>query len=678
MKSCKAKNFNFLLKYLFVVSLALPCCGVMNRPAIKVTTSLGRVIGTEETIGPEDGIPIGNGGRSRFFHSFRGIPYAKPPVGELRWKDPVPYGLWPTDLDGTNFGQHCPQFDRITGQTIGNEDCLFLNIFTPFISVFVCVYNGILYTNFFLGRSERIQLGENILQDRHQKPQLPVMVWFHGGGYVRGGSHQFGPAFLMREDIVLVTVNYRLGVLGFLSTGDRNLPGNYGMLDQIECLKWVKNHISSFGGDPQQVTIFGESAGGAITHLLVLSPLAAGLFHKFILQSASALCDWSIERSPLEYAMRVADGLKCFGRTDSVVNCLKNQSVDQLIRKQTELLQYSLFPVRSAPVLDTDSRDHPFLPQLPIDIIKNRKYNPLPMMSGLNPDEGLLFYLWIHYENMAKMTSKTFLEKELVPGVIASLIKNVTEIDSTIKVIQEQYFGKMDYGDSRHFVPRFSQLIEDSAFTSCVYSAQLLHANSSAIPSYAYLFSYKGEKAPSYSAAFADLVRISGFDHPLVSRGVTHADELLYLFRMAGHTVDYSQRDMQMSRTMTRLWASFAKTGNPLTEWPHPEVIPNWPHVSLHNGLDGISYLNLDLPATVIGLDFRKSEHNFWMNVVPHIRYVATTSIQKSHECFLAVWSLLSLLIASLLIIVLLSCILLLNKRKRRYPERGVVLQQNN
>ena len=148
--------------------------------------------------------------------------------------------------------------------------------------------------------------------------------------------------------------------------------------------------------------------------------------------------------------------------------------------------------MRSAPVLDTDSRDHPFLPQLPIDIIKNGKYNPLPMMSGLNPDEGLLFYLcnyvlkisfritisfmiisldflignsifilpWlgIHYENMAKMTSKTFLEKELVPGVIASLMKNVTEIDSTIKVIQEQYFGKMDYGDSRHFVPRFSQV----------------------------------------------------------------------------------------------------------------------------------------------------------------------------------------------------------------------------
>ncbi|XP_046655039.1 esterase E4-like [Daphnia pulicaria] len=663
MKGWEVINLDFL-KFLLILILALPCLSVMNRPAVKVTTNLGRVTGTEETIGPEDGFPIGNGGRGRFFRSFRGIPYAKPPIGELRWKDPVPYGLWPTDLDGTNFGQQCPQFDRVTGQVIGNEDCLFLNIFTPYISV--------------AGRAEIIQSDETSRQDRQQKPLLPVMVWFHGGGYVRGSSHQFGPAFLMREDVVLVTVNYRLGVLGFLSTGDRNLPGNYGMLDQIESLKWVKNHVSDFGGDPQQVTIFGESAGGAITHLLALSPLAAGLFHKFILQSASALCDWSIEKSPLEYALKVADGLQCSGRPDSIVHCLKNQSVDHLIRKQTELLQYSLFPVRCAPVLDAQSRDHPFLPEPPQDIIKNRRYNPLPMMSGLNPDEGLLFYLWIHYENMAKMTSKTFLKNELVPGVIASLIKNVTELDSTVKIIQEQYFGNMDYGDSRHFVPRFSQLIEDSSFTSCVYSAQLLHANSSAIPSYAYLFSYKGEKTPSYSAAFADLVRMTGFDHPLISRGVTHADELLYLFRMAGLTADYSQRDMQMSRIMTRLWASFAKTGNPLTEWPYPEIIPNWPHVSLHNGLDGVLYLNLDLPATIIGLDFRKAEHNFWMNVIPHIRYTTATSNQKSNECFSAVWSLLSLLIASLIIIVLLTCIMLLNKRKRRYPERGVVLQRNN
>lgn len=667
MKNGRAINHG-APKYLGVLLLVLPCFAVMNRPSVKVTTKIGRVVGTEETVGPEDGFSIENNERKRFFHSFRGIPYAKPPIGELRWKDPVPFGLWPTDLDGTNFGNPCPQFDRVTGQVMGNEDCLFLNVFTPYISI--------------SGRAETIQADDTTIRQERQlpapKPLLPVMVWFHGGGYVRGGSHQFGPAFMMRENIVLVTVNYRLGLLGFLSTGDRNLPGNYGMLDQIEALKWIKNHISSFGGDPQQVTIFGESAGGAITHLLALSPLTAGLFQKFISQSASALCDWSIEKSPLEYAWKIAEGLQCSGRLKSVINCLKNQSVEHLIRKQTDLLQYSLFPVRCAPVIDAGSRDHPFLPELPQDIIKNRRYNPLPMMSGLNPDEGLLFYLWIHYENMAKMSSKTFLEQELVPGVIASMIKNASQLDSIVKIIQEQYFGNIDYSDSKHFVPRFSQLIDDAAFTSCVYSAQLLHANSSSIPSYAYLFSYKGETTPSYSAAFANLVRMSGFDHPIVNRAVTHADELLYLFRMAGLNAAYSPKDMQMSRMMTRLWASFARTGNPLAEWPHPEVIANWPHVSLHNGLDGIVYLNLDLPVAVLGLDFRRAEHNFWMNVVPHIRTVTATSNYKSFECHTALWSLLSLLIASLIIIVLLSCVMVLNKRKRRYPERGVVLQRNH
>ena len=160
------------------------------------------------------------------------------------------------------------------------------------------------------------------------------MVWFHGGAYNRGGSHQFGPQFLMREDVVLVTVNYRLGPLGFLSTGDANLPGNYAMLDAVEALKWVRDNIVSFGGDPERVTIFGESAGGAITHLLSLSPLTAGLFHRAIYQSASALCDWSVETNPLEYARIIGKELQCPLDPAGLASCMRGKDVQQLIRSQ--------------------------------------------------------------------------------------------------------------------------------------------------------------------------------------------------------------------------------------------------------------------------------------------------------------------------------------------------------
>ena len=156
------QNRALLCLYLLLATIS-PCFGVMNRPTIRVTTKLGTVIGTEENVGPDDGYVTENGAR-RMYHGYRGIPYAKPPVGDLRWKvrylisisfrrhvslnlsnrniamndskDPVPYGFWPNDLDGTNFGNQCPQFDRVTGRVVGDENCLFLNVFTPFTSVF--------------------------------------------------------------------------------------------------------------------------------------------------------------------------------------------------------------------------------------------------------------------------------------------------------------------------------------------------------------------------------------------------------------------------------------------------------------------------------------------------------------------------------------------------------------
>ncbi|CAL4122972.1 unnamed protein product, partial [Meganyctiphanes norvegica] len=170
--------------------------------------------------------------------------YAKPPIGHLRWTEPMPVTSWENGrLDARTFGEFCPQYDYSSARVLGQENCLFLNVFTP-------------------------KLPDNSGLDS----KLPVFVFLHGGGYLRGSSSAHGPHKLLTNDIVLVTVNYRLSALGFLSTENFEFPGNYGLLDQEAALVWVQKHISEFGGDHQRVTLGGFSAGGSSTHIHSLSP----------------------------------------------------------------------------------------------------------------------------------------------------------------------------------------------------------------------------------------------------------------------------------------------------------------------------------------------------------------------------------------------------------------------
>jgi para-nitrobenzyl esterase len=200
--------------------------------------------------------------------AFLGIPYAAPPLGPLRWKAPAPAAKWKSVRDATNYGARCMQghpFEDMVFQDAGeNEDCLYLNVFTP--------------------------------AGAKTKSKLPVMFWIHGGGY-RGGSGsepRHDGDFLPAKDVVLVTINYRLGVFGFLATATLaqeagGSTGNYGLMDMIAALRWVQQNITQFGGDPANVTIFGESAGSFAVSTLMASPLAQGLFAKAIGESGGAM-----------------------------------------------------------------------------------------------------------------------------------------------------------------------------------------------------------------------------------------------------------------------------------------------------------------------------------------------------------------------------------------------------
>ncbi|ESO11969.1 hypothetical protein HELRODRAFT_63568 [Helobdella robusta] len=194
---------------------------------------------------------------------FIGVPYATPPINSLRFRKTVKAKPWLGVRRATKFGYVCPQ--NYTGGTlkyIENEDCLFLNIYSP-------------------------------TQEVKNKTYFPVMVFIHGGSYLVGSGNTFQGDTLAQHGVVVVTINYRLGVLGFLSAKNSILKGNYGLHDQIEALKWIQENIRSFGGDPNQVTIFGNSAGGSSVGILSYSPAAKGLFKQAIMQSGSASAFWA-------------------------------------------------------------------------------------------------------------------------------------------------------------------------------------------------------------------------------------------------------------------------------------------------------------------------------------------------------------------------------------------------
>ncbi|MGA3046661.1 MAG: carboxylesterase family protein [Terracidiphilus sp.] len=202
--------------------------------------------------------------------AFLGLPYAAPPVGKLRWKPAMPPAPWKGERDATQFGAHCAQnhvFDDMVFQDAGpSEDCLFLNVYAP--------------------------------ADATDKSKLPVMFWIHGGGYSGGGSSEprHNGDFLPLKGVVLVTINYRLGVFGFLATSELakeggGSAGNYALTDMVAALEWVKDNIKNFGGDPGNVTIFGESAGSFAVSTLMATPMAQGLFAKAIGESGGAFSD---------------------------------------------------------------------------------------------------------------------------------------------------------------------------------------------------------------------------------------------------------------------------------------------------------------------------------------------------------------------------------------------------
>ncbi len=284
-----------------------------------------------------------------------GLPYAAPPVGDLRWKGPQTAAKWPGTRDATNYGVHCAQnhvFDDMVFQDNGpSEDCLYLNVYAPAGS----------------GKDAK----------------LPVMFWIHGGGFSGGGSNEprHNGDFLPLKGVVLVTINYRLGVFGFLATEDiakeaGGAAGNYGLWDMIAALQWVKSNIKGFGGDPGNVTIFGESAGSFAVSTLMASPMAQGLFHKAIGESGGAVVNNVLAYDSL--AQREAKDAKFVGSLN-----VKSLAELRALPTQT-ILEAAKKPGVGFPP-DVDGK---VLTESVGDTYAAGRQAHIPLIAGWNADEG--------------------------------------------------------------------------------------------------------------------------------------------------------------------------------------------------------------------------------------------------------------------------------------------------
>jgi carboxylesterase 2 len=288
-------------------------------------------------------------------YKFWGIRFGKAPTGDKRFAEPEAEDDWQGQKDALQKGRKCMQSPGANPDE--SEDCLFLNVFTPSV-------NG----------------------------SAPVMVWIHGGAYKTGsgGDPLYDGSTLAAKGVVVVTINYRLGTFGFLSTGDDAMPGNYGLLDQVLALKWVQKNIHAFGGDPSTVTIFGESAGASSVSLHIVSPLSKGLFHRAIMQSGSSLSVWAVDRlataiSVEEYTRKVGAEVGCVNEDSSAfLTCLRELDGEVLFNASHNLRTSLDIDIIASPRVETTFG---FLPDYPQQLLDNGLFNKVDTIRGFNSGE---------------------------------------------------------------------------------------------------------------------------------------------------------------------------------------------------------------------------------------------------------------------------------------------------
>jgi para-nitrobenzyl esterase len=445
--------------------------------------------------------------------SFKGIPFAAPPVGELRWRAPQPVKPWEGERSADQFGPRCVQTARLGNIDPLNprmsEDCLYLNVWTPAKSA-----------------------GE----------RLPVMVWIYGGSFNVGAGSEpwYNGANLAKKGVIVVTLNYRVDVFGFLAhpeltaESEHHASGDYGLMDQAAALGWVKRNIAAFGGDPGRVTVFGESAGSLSVSALMASPLGRGLFQHAIGESGAMLYP---DKSP--YAL--ASLAKAEQAGVQFAAMLSAHSIKDLRAKPAEAV---LDAVVKNPTGTVVSRgpiiDGYVLPSNAAEIFAKGQQSDVPLLAGSTADEGTLFAGRVQ----PPPTPDSYKEQvRKVFGDYADAVLNVYP-DTTPEQTKAS----------------FAALFGDQLISYPTWLWDELQAKTGKAPTYRYLFDLR-PPAPETSLT------------PLAAPGVFHTAEILYVFdNLQVRDWPWRPEDRRMAETLSSYWVNFAKNGN-----PNGPGLPDWP-----------------------------------------------------------------------------------------------------
>jgi len=498
------------------------------------------------------------------YFSFLGVPYAKPPINDLRFKPPVKHPGWSGELKAFSEGNICMQYPLMSNKVVGSEDCLYLNIFVP--------------------------------QTEETNQERAVMIFIHGGAFNYGSASliELSPDYLLDENVIVVTINYRLNVLGFLNFDIDECPGNMGLKDQRLAIKWVKENISAFGGDANNITIFGESAGSASVQCHTISPRSTGLFQKAIMQSGSIFNIWAMNEKHKDAAFRLAKNLGC-EKDDpkEVVTFLKSVPANDLVKASKFKGESEIFIYYFLPSVENEEITDPFLSTHPNTLIKTAV--PIPVITGVNNLEGLIA---IEEERMKKIDFQT---TEVIKRIVKDRYseENINKIKnfyynnehtskSDITSIENMVHFNSDYLFVKDYHRSFSHLLQQSV-----------------TPVYNYEFVFDGE-----INAIKNLILSN---RPVIRqtlKGACHADELNYLFyvQLFGFAPKVNSPEFKMCRTMSKLWTNFAKTGNPNSQ----DLDFNWENTSVNDP----KYLSIDGDNTkmVDGLLY-KSRIQFWEDI---------------------------------------------------------------